>query len=340
MSKVSINELRASNVIEMREDEVVFLTNLINQAHAQSILEVGVLNGGSSIAILQSIEKSNAHLYSVDYATKVPYGVHAGKNIGWAIDEYTPEAKKQWSLFSGAHVAEFIDKIASVVTEIDLCFLDTTHQLPGEILDFLIVLPYMKKDGIIVQHDVAVDHYAYGYADVPALYGLTSISNPVLFAVAKTNKFRPDNFDAEVSPAANIGAHKLTPETRNNIGDVFWALSLKWRYLPTVKDMDSIIGVFEKHYEKKYVDFFLQCYEVNKKRGVDGIASQYCSQESTVAKELKQCIINQGKIIAEQAAVIASQSEQIKALAASKWRKIGLKLGIVKYTGVDVKKNN
>jgi len=91
---------------------------------------------------------------------------------------------------------------------------------------------------------------------------------------------------------------------------------------------------------KPRVDFFLQCYEVNKKRGVDGIASQYCSQESTVAKELKQCIINQGKIIAEQAAVIASQSEQIKALAASKWRKIGLKLGIVKYTGVDVKKNN
>ena len=38
--------------------------------------------------------------------------------------------------------------------DIDLCFIDTTHCSPGEFLDYLQVLPFMKRNGIIVIHDI------------------------------------------------------------------------------------------------------------------------------------------------------------------------------------------
>ena len=37
---------------------------------------------------------------------------------------------------------------------IDMAFFDTVHFEPGEILDFLMVLPFLKEEAIVIFHDI------------------------------------------------------------------------------------------------------------------------------------------------------------------------------------------
>lgn len=39
--------------------------------------------------------------------------------------------------------------------EIDMVLIDSAHFEPGEILDFIIVLPFLKQEAIVVMHDIA-----------------------------------------------------------------------------------------------------------------------------------------------------------------------------------------
>ena len=55
-----------------------------------------------------------------------------------------------WKLFVGGITAEFIESIGD---GIDLVFFDTKNITPGEMLDFLIVLPFLKDEEIVVFHD-------------------------------------------------------------------------------------------------------------------------------------------------------------------------------------------
>ena len=45
------------------------------------------------------------------------------------------------------------DVIDEIGSDIDFLILDTLHIVPGEILDFLVCLPYLTKDAIVVLHD-------------------------------------------------------------------------------------------------------------------------------------------------------------------------------------------
>jgi hypothetical protein len=127
----------------------------------------------------------------------------------------------------------------------------------------------MAKNGIIIHHDAVLDHNSYTNLYDSPLFNLTCISQPILFAAMRSEKWKPLEFDVDRYPTADIGAHQITDDTWKSIDDVFWALNLKWRYLPTDKDMEHIVRVLEKHYDRKNVDMFLRNYELNKKVGVD-----------------------------------------------------------------------
>jgi predicted O-methyltransferase YrrM len=59
---------------------------------------------------------------------------------------------KNWSLFKGDLATAFLEKIGN---DIDMVFIDTVHYQPGEILDFLMVLPFLKEEAIVIFHDIA-----------------------------------------------------------------------------------------------------------------------------------------------------------------------------------------
>jgi len=42
----------------------------------------------------------------------------------------------------------------SIGNNIDMVFIDSAHFEPGEILDFLIVLPFLKEEAIVMFHDI------------------------------------------------------------------------------------------------------------------------------------------------------------------------------------------
>ena len=95
------------------------------------MIEIGVAAGGSTGIILNALKENNnnAELYSIDFSTE--FCNDSSKLSGYAtIDYATDELKKNWHLYTGNFVSEFLDEIGG---DIDFAFIDTVHWNPGEI---------------------------------------------------------------------------------------------------------------------------------------------------------------------------------------------------------------
>lgn len=235
---------------EMTYLERYFLNGIVRQTKPKKILELGVSAGGSSAIILNAIKDfDNAKLYSVDYNTKLYYD--NSKNTGFIIDEKFSNLKDKWSLYTGGTAAKFMEEIGG---EIDLCLIDTMHVNPGEFLDFLIVLPYLKKNAILILHDIAL-HYNGNERH--------SITNCILFSCLRGKKL---SFNEGLwNSFANIGAVILDENIKDNILDYLYLLTLPWEYLPTDNDILECQKLFSKNYEEEFVDTFMNIMLVNKK---------------------------------------------------------------------------
>ena len=142
-------ESNISQFIEQTIDEQKFFFGLLRKIMPKKIVEIGVAHGGSSALILTAIKDiDGAKLYSLD-KSKTCYR-NRNKSTGYIVHERFPELMNKWTLFLGGITAEFIETISD---GIDLVFIDTMHITPGEMLDFLMVLPFLKNEAIIVLHD-------------------------------------------------------------------------------------------------------------------------------------------------------------------------------------------
>ena len=235
---------------EMTYLERYFLNGIVRQTKPKKILELGVSAGGSSAIILNAIKDfDNAKLYSVDYNTKLYYD--NSKNTGFIIDEKFSNLKNKWKLYTGGTAAKYMEEIGG---EIDLCLIDTMHVNPGEFLDFLIVLPYLKKNAILILHDIAL-HYNGNERH--------SITNCILFSCLRGKKL---SFNEGLwNSFANIGAVILDENIKDNILDYLYLLTLPFEYLPTDNDILECQKLFSKNYEEEFVDIFMNIMLVNKK---------------------------------------------------------------------------
>jgi hypothetical protein len=127
------------------------------------------------------------------------------------------------------------------------------HSVPRELLDILMFLPFMKKDGIIVLHDTSFQHLQN-----------TSYSNGVLFSVIKANKLQPLTICCSDFPLPNIGAFQLREDMMDNIGDIFLSLNLIWHYLPNECDMESAFTLYNKYYDEKDINILRNIYNINR----------------------------------------------------------------------------
>lgn len=129
----------------MWDNQREFLNGTIRKFRPKKVLEIGPWTGGSSIIILNALKDiHNSKLYSVDLY---------GKNfIGRCVPLYFKELTKNWKLFKGNTIAKFIENIGN---NIDMAFLDSVHLEPGEILQFLIILPFLKEEAVVIFHDIA-----------------------------------------------------------------------------------------------------------------------------------------------------------------------------------------
>lgn len=234
---------------EMQDGHKYFLNGLVRKIRPEKVLEVGVSAGGSSAILLNSIKDNpNAKLISVEYSE--PYYKDSSKKSGFLIDESFPQLKKQWTLYAGGDVSKFIREIGG---DIDFVLLDTVHSHPWETLNFLTILPYLKKGAWVVLHDISL-----------FISGSDAFACKYLFDyVTSENKVRPlTEKDRNIFP--NVGAFQVTDDTHKYVEDVFMSLALPWKngvQQVSKPDLEQIINVLEEHYSAELIDILKKSIE-------------------------------------------------------------------------------
>jgi len=209
---------------QLSKIDMQFINGMIRKYKPKKLLEVGVASGGSSAIILNAIKNiENSHLYSIDKKTNAHN--RRDKETGWIVKEKFNNLMKKWTLYTGGITSNFIEKIGG---DIDLVFIDTVHEAPGEWLDLIQVMPFLKKtNAIVILHDIKFQFYVR-----KDIYS----SNDHLFTYLKGKKIMPKVRD--VIP--NIGAVLLDDEQKKYYFDYFFALTSKWNYIPNIQEWNYI----------------------------------------------------------------------------------------------------
>ena len=159
--------------------QVYFLNGIIRKNKPKKCLEIGVANGGSSILILNAIKDiENSSLVSLDLNNNMY--LDSTKRTGYRVKKYFPELAKKWKLFTGDLPHKFLVKLNM---KFDFLFLDTAHMAPGELLNFIEVLPFLKENAIMVLHDI-IWHFHRKIKFYPSnIYLMTSINMEIKLCV-------------------------------------------------------------------------------------------------------------------------------------------------------------
>ncbi len=252
---------------EMQPSETAFLCGLLKTYKPKKILEVGIAKGSTTAIVLQTLEDIGEpyEMRSVDIAEQC-YSFKT-KRTG-----FVAEFAKENNLFNspdkpllygshefylGKYLPQVIDEIGG---GIDFVILDTVHYTPGELMDFLVMLPYIKDDSIVVLHDVSLNQRNLSWHKPDA-----HATGLLFSAVVAKEKFL--NYEVETKERPfhypNIGAFKIGKGTRTHIGNVFLALTLTWHYLPKDDEVSIYREFYNRHYSAKLVDIFNETVKMN-----------------------------------------------------------------------------
>ena len=169
--------------------------------------------------------------------------------------------KSKWELFTGALTLKFIEQIGD---GIDFCLIDTAHVNPGEILDILMILPFLEDNAIIVFHDTALHtHYCL---DKKISLGERAITNNLLMSSVTGRKYLQGNYiitGEKYFP--NIGGIKINKNAKENVFEIFNLLMIKWTYLPTEEQEKDIISFLSKYYDRYYIEYLQNVFKYQRK---------------------------------------------------------------------------
>lgn len=246
-------KFKIKDIIALTFDEQKFLNGIIRKIKPKKIVEIGVACGGSSAIILNSIKDINeAKLFSIEKLSNC-YMV-PNKKAGFIVEEKFPELMNKWTLYRESITAKVIESIGK---DIDLVFIDTMHITPGEMLDFLQVLPFLKEEAIVVLHDTFLMFYNGNVEKQKKNY-----SNNQILVYVRGELLLP-NYNYKVF-SHNIGAIKLCKGQNKFYRHYFMALGTQWEFMPDNADLKLIRKFFMKYYGNKYVEIYDDAVEKNK----------------------------------------------------------------------------
>ena len=246
------------------EVDCIFMNTLIKEYKPKKILEIGAGFGFSSSVILNAIKDDpDAKLYSTDYNSTLPANNGDVMLIGYHVDSF-PELKAKWKLYAGCgFVSNVIGEIGS---GIDFVFLDTMHRNPGEILDLLMVLPFLNNGAIIVIHDIALDkiYFKTGKAKEAKITQTCAI----LYSALNGKTLIIDGCDSfDIQRDVNIGAKKLEYHPMDIAHSLFYLLTLKWSQQEIVMYLENeknIIDYFTTYYSYYYSNYLTNIFDYQK----------------------------------------------------------------------------
>lgn len=271
----SLNE-QYKKYSEMALYEREFLNNCLLLTKPQKVLEIGVSSGASSVLILNALKHNdnNASLYSVDILDH--YWKEPEKKVGFVLDDY-PELVENHKLYTGGLICDFIEEIGN---DIDFCFIDTAHCNPGEILDFVMILPFLKKNCTVIFHDTILHRITTKRYEV---------TNNILMSSIYGEKILPENYKGF---ASNIGGVILDDRINEHYWEIFNVLGLPWEpglfdiYKPNFEKLHEFIS---RYYSDEYVQMFDNVLASETRRIKKERQSLSCTNEqSSLDKNLKR----------------------------------------------------
>ena len=236
-------------------NDAYFINGLIRKFRPKKILEVGVARGGSSIIILNAIKDiKDSKLISLDLNTKL--FIDYIKNTGYAVKEFFPELTNNWELYTGDQPHKFLEKLNM---KFDFLFLDTAHYTPGEIINLIEILPFLKEGAIVVLHDIiwhldGTENFKEVKFTPTQIYLMSSLYGQKIYITNSKQGFE------------NIGAVKLYPNQEEHYKDYFLLLMSFWEEMPTESQIEDLRNFIKKYYVNKiYLKIFDTAVEKNRK---------------------------------------------------------------------------
>ncbi len=239
---------------EMTEFDSGFLCGLIKKYRPQSVLEVGVAGGATTAIILQCLELLSLEykMYSIDLFER--FYQDNSLRTGWIADqliEHLNISEKHKFLF-GEVACSYMNELG----DIDMLILDAAHIVPGEILDIITLLPYLKMGSVLVLHDIALNLHT------DAVRGMAT---GIVFSSMCGEKYL--NYDDErKADYPNIGAIVINEYTLKNVENIFLSLFASWKYYPSDKDMKNYRQCINNKYSKELVDLFEKAALLQKRK--------------------------------------------------------------------------
>ena len=228
---------------QMWDNQREFLNGVIRKFRPKKILEIGTAEGGGTSIMLNAIQDiEDAHLYSIDLSSD--------ENIGKCVRNIFPEFLNKWTLFQGDVAAKFMEQIGS---NIDMVFIDSAHYEPGEILDFLIVLPFLKENAIVGFHDIGNQITRSNVRNEWAPY--------IIFNIIRGKKYLPSG---NSRLKHDIGIKILDVDQNKYIQDYFRALGGQWQYFPKDRHIKLIYEFFKHYYDNDCLIMFNETVEFNR----------------------------------------------------------------------------
>ena len=238
---------------EMTQFENAFLFGLLKKYKPTKILEVGLAAGATTRMLVDHVFKQeNCSLFSCDLNNNY-YRDESKRTAYLALDKYTPDQKK-WHLLTGKYLPQYLNYIGG---DIDFCILDTVHSLPGELLDFIAVLPFLREGTVVVLHDVNMPLI---WQDLPRR---NAHSNKVILDSTVGEKIickDPNNFGG----ISNISAVVINKDTYKYINNVFSTLSFSWSYLPSQEEIEVYANHYLKFYDADTEEYLRNIYFLQK----------------------------------------------------------------------------
>jgi hypothetical protein len=193
---------------------------------------------------------NNSHLYSID--------LNDNNSVGKCVKSLFPNFLSKWTLYKGNIAAKFMKDIGN---DIDMVFIDSAHFEPGEILDFIMVLPFLSEEAIIVIHDIANQITANIYNQ--AWVGKRNEWAPyIIFNSIRGKIYLPSGNNLLTH---NIGAKKLDINQKQYYHDYFRVLGGQWQYFPKEEYIQEMHKYFKKYYNSDCLNIFNEAVNFNRK---------------------------------------------------------------------------
>jgi hypothetical protein len=142
-----------------------------------------------------------------------------------------------------------------------LVYIDTVHTTPGEMFNFLEILPFLKEGAFIILHDIFMM-----YMNNRIYKQIVNFSNNQILCYIRGDIILPSYSDKMNVFSNNIGALKLHKNQKQYLLQYFLALGTQWQYWPTYRQLNVLKKYFKKYYEEKYIKIFEDAIEKNKQR--------------------------------------------------------------------------